>query len=132
MAARIESNAELPVASQPTQRHRLGVRIWHWLNTVAFVALLVSGIGIILYHPEFYWGEAGYFGLDAWLTLPIEPNPYQTSWGRNIHFLFAWVIVINAFFYIPLAKDLADARAAQAAARSRADCSARALPAARR
>ena len=42
MAARIESNAELPVASQPTQRHRLGVRIWHWLKTVAFVALLVS------------------------------------------------------------------------------------------
>ena len=49
--------------------HRLSVRICHWVNAIAFVFLLVSGIGIILYHPEFYWGEAGYFGLEAWLTL---------------------------------------------------------------
>lgn len=80
--------------------HRLSVRICHWVNAIAFVFLLVSGIGIILYHPEFYWGEAGYFGLEAWLTLPLEPDKGQTSWGRNIHFLFAWIFVVNGLFYV--------------------------------
>ena len=81
-------------------QHRLGVRIWHWVNALSFLMLVISGIGIILYHPEFYWGEAGYFGLEAWLTLPLEVNKMHTSWGRNVHFLFAWVFVINAFIYL--------------------------------
>lgn len=81
-------------------QHKLSVRLWHWTNAITFFALLVSGIGIILYTPMFYWGETGYLGMDAWLTIPIEPDKGQTGWGRNVHFLFAWIFVINAFLYM--------------------------------
>ena len=81
-------------------RHSLGVRIAHWINAVAFVFLAVSGVGILLAHPQFYWGETGYFGMQPWLKLWFEPDFYQTSWGRNLHFLFAWVFVINGLVYV--------------------------------
>lgn len=81
-------------------RHPLGVRIAHWINAIAFVFLAVSGFGILLAHPQFYWGETGYFGMEPWLKLWFEPDFYQTSWGRNLHFLFAWVFVINGVVYV--------------------------------
>ncbi len=81
-------------------RHKLGVRIAHWINAVAFVFLAVSGVGILLAHPQFYWGEAGYFGMEPWLKLWFEPDFVQTSWGRNLHFLFAWVFVVNGGVYL--------------------------------
>lgn len=81
-------------------RHKLSVRISHWLNSAAFIVLLVSGIGIVLAHPQFYWGETGYFGMEPWLKLWFEPDLTHTSWGRNLHFLFAWVFVVNGAIYI--------------------------------
>ena len=93
---------ETPLRNRPGQvlRHKLSVRICHWLNSAAFIVLLVSGIGIVLAHPQFYWGETGYFGMEPWLKLWIEPDLTHTSWGRNLHFLFAWVFVINGMIYI--------------------------------
>ena len=81
-------------------RHPLGVRIAHWINAIAFVFLAVSGFGILLAHPQFYWGETGYFGMEPWLKLWFEPSFEQTSWGRNLHFLFAWVFVVNGVVYV--------------------------------
>jgi thiosulfate reductase cytochrome b subunit len=40
-------------------RHRLPVRIWHWLNVVALLVLLMSGLQIFNAHPALYWGQAG-------------------------------------------------------------------------
>ena len=42
-----------------TPRHARFVRITHWLITIAFFALLLSGIEVVLSHPRFYWGEVG-------------------------------------------------------------------------
>jgi thiosulfate reductase cytochrome b subunit len=38
-------------------RHRLPVRIMHWINVVCLVILLMSGLQIFNAHPALYWGE---------------------------------------------------------------------------
>ena len=37
-----------------TQRHSALVRLTHWLTTLAFLALLLSGGEILLSHPRLY------------------------------------------------------------------------------
>lgn len=47
---------------QPTlhYRHRLPVRIMHWINAVCFFMLFMSGLGIFNAHPALYWGNSSY------------------------------------------------------------------------
>ncbi|HEY7391077.1 MAG TPA: cytochrome b/b6 domain-containing protein [Bryobacteraceae bacterium] len=82
-------------------RHSVVVRVTHWINTLSFLGLLVSGFAIVLAHPRFYWGEAGGLGAPSVLDLPL---PFMrggpSGWGRNLHFLSAWVCVINGSVYI--------------------------------
>jgi thiosulfate reductase cytochrome b subunit len=90
-----------PVSALPdTQRHQAFVRITHWINALSFFGLLVSGFAILLAHPRFYWGEAGGIGTPSVLDLPL---PFMkggpSGWGRNLHFLSAWVSVINGSLY---------------------------------
>ena len=40
-------------------RHPALVRVTHWLITLSFLALLVTGVEILISHPRFYWGETG-------------------------------------------------------------------------
>ena len=67
------------------------VRVTHWLNTISFVALVISGFGILLAHPRFYWGETGGLGTPSILDLPL---PFMlggpSGWGRYMHFQAAW------------------------------------------
>jgi cytochrome b subunit of formate dehydrogenase len=35
------------------------VRVTHWITTLAFICLLLSGIAILLAHPRLDWGETG-------------------------------------------------------------------------
>jgi len=81
-------------------RHALVVRLTHWINTAAVCALVVSGVAILLAHPRLYWGETGVVGEPSILDLPL---PFvltgQTGWGRSLHFLAAWVCVVNAAVY---------------------------------
>ena len=42
-----------------TSRHSALVRATHWITALCFLALLVSGIEIVISHPRFYWGETG-------------------------------------------------------------------------
>jgi thiosulfate reductase cytochrome b subunit len=43
-------------------RHRLPVRIMHWINVVALTILLMSGLNIFDAHPALYWGQSSYTG----------------------------------------------------------------------
>jgi thiosulfate reductase cytochrome b subunit len=48
-----------PQAAAPTDvvyRHRLPVRVMHWINLVCIVVLLGSGLQIFNAHPALYWG----------------------------------------------------------------------------
>lgn len=81
-------------------RHTALVRATHWINALTFAALTVSGAAILIAHPRFYWGEAGYFDTPAAFELPIKVNLDQTGWGRNLHFLAAWITVVNGLIYV--------------------------------
>jgi thiosulfate reductase cytochrome b subunit len=82
-------------------RHSAVVRITHWITTLSFLALLVSGIAILLAHPRLYWGETGGVGTPSLIDLPL---PFllvgQTGWGRYLHFLAAWFCVLTGLLYV--------------------------------
>lgn len=81
-------------------RHRLVVRLTHWVNAIGSLALIVSGIAILLAHPRLYWGETGSVDTDALITLPIPFVFGHSGWGRYLHFLSAWVCVLGGICYL--------------------------------
>jgi thiosulfate reductase cytochrome b subunit len=81
-------------------RHNLLVRTTHWISFLSILALAVSGVAILIAHPRFYWGETGYFDTPAAFELPLTVNLDQTGWGRDLHFLGAWIAVINGLIYL--------------------------------
>src|SRR5499427_2018941 len=88
-----------PVAVR-SPRHSSVVRITHWFNFLAFLALLASGVAILIAHPRLYWGETGAFGSRALIELPLPLNLDQSGWGRSLHFLSAWICVLNGTVYV--------------------------------
>ena len=48
-------------------RHSALVRVTHWIHTLSFFGLVVSGIGILLAHPRFYWGRRVAWGRPLYL-----------------------------------------------------------------
>lgn len=107
--------------------HRRWVRICHWLVAASFMTLAVSGFFILMVHPRLYLGHAGNDLTPALLTLPISSNyrpdelqgrmvfteipgaPIsaernfaifnQNGWGRSLHFLAAWGLVLVGALY---------------------------------
>ena len=87
--------------------HSYNVRICHWINLVACVYLLWSGIHIFLDFPELYWGNTGYRGYPAAFKLADWGLSWEQAgaigdrrWGRNYHFTAAWVFLLNGFIYV--------------------------------
>jgi thiosulfate reductase cytochrome b subunit len=71
------------------------------------VYLLWSGIHILLDFPELYWGHTGYRGYPAAFRLADWGLSWDEAgklgdrrWGRNYHFTFAWVFLINGLVYV--------------------------------
>ena len=86
--------------------HAYNVRICHWINVVACVYLLVSGVHIFLDFPELYWGHTGYRGYPAAFRLADLGLSWEAAgalgdrrWGRNYHFTVAWVFLVNGVVY---------------------------------
>ena len=49
---------QLSTGSPPViYRHRLPVRVMHWINVICLVVLLMSGLQIFNAHPALYWGD---------------------------------------------------------------------------
>jgi len=80
-------------------RHSAVVRSTHWITTLSFFGLLVSGIAILLAHPRLYWGETGAVGTPSLLGLPIPFKLGHSGWGRYLHFLSAWVCILTGLLY---------------------------------
>lgn len=53
-------------------RHRLATRLWHWVNAIAIVVLLMSGAMIFNAHPRLYWGQYGANPDKAWLQINAD------------------------------------------------------------
>ena len=47
--------------SRVIKRHGLFTRVWHWVNLVCLVVLLMSGLQIFNAHPALYWGNDSTF-----------------------------------------------------------------------
>jgi len=103
------------MAEPPRLRHGLLVRVTHWLITLAFLALLVTGAEIVLSHPRFYWGEVGNVNTPVLFKLPVPASrnlvptgygyvlPDQNGWSRYLHFQSAWFFVFVGLLYVGVA-----------------------------
>jgi thiosulfate reductase cytochrome b subunit len=95
-----------------TPRHAALLRVTHWLTTLCFLALLVSGLEIVVSHPRFYWGESGNVLTPTLFSLPIPSSratvptgygyvlPDQNGWSRYLHFEAAWVLLLTGALYV--------------------------------
>jgi len=118
---------QTPVQTNTTG-HTRWVRISHWIVSVSFLTLAFSGFVILMAHPRLYWGEAGNNLTPALFELPISRNhqhsgwekavPFfqdpaspisanrtyqifnQNGWGRSLHFLAAWFLVVPGAVYL--------------------------------
>src|SRR6476469_4596131 len=65
---RMDIEATLPPATVDARaarriyRHRLPVRIMHWINVVCLTVLFMSGLNIFNAHPALNWGKSSYDG----------------------------------------------------------------------
>lgn len=115
-----------PDGSKPL--HSLWVRVAHWVITLSFFFLVFTGVEILMVHPRLYWGEVGNDLTPALIELPIsrnhqhggwqkpvaffDDNPSiisssrtydifnENGWGRSLHFLSAWLMVITGILYV--------------------------------
>ncbi len=76
----------VPIAPAPlpshVYRHRLPVRVWHWVNAVAMVGLFMSGLMIFNAHPRLYWGHYGANAAGAPDPAWLEIGPGGTGRGE--------------------------------------------------
>ena len=81
-------------------RHSLLIRVTHWITTIGFFGLCVSGFAILLAHPHLYWGETGGIGTPSLIDFPLPTMKGGPSgWGRSLHFLSAWVCILTGLLY---------------------------------
>jgi thiosulfate reductase cytochrome b subunit len=97
--------------TKAASRHSGIVRITHWIITLCFFALLLTGIEILISHPRFYWGETGNDLTKPLFRIPIPSSrdlvptgynyvlPDQNGWSRALHFQAAWVVAFTALLY---------------------------------
>lgn len=87
-------------------RHRLATRLWHWVNAVAVIILIGSGLMILNAHPRLYWGRYGANFDHAWLTFDrfpgwvTIPQNYNLALARNWHLSFALVLGFGLLAYM--------------------------------
>ena len=107
----VPSSASAVQATTVTSRHSALVRVTHWITTLCFLALLVSGVEILISHPRFYWGETGNVLTTPLFKLPFPSSrnlvatgygyvlPDQNGWSRYLHFQSAWIVVLTGLLY---------------------------------
>jgi thiosulfate reductase cytochrome b subunit len=116
------------LAAIDVQRHARWVRLCHGVMSASILTLGFTGFVILMAHPRLYWGEAGNDLTPALLELPISrnyqhqgwntPAPFfqnaaspvsasrtfdifnQNGWGRSLHFLAAWWLVLPGIVYV--------------------------------
>ncbi len=68
---------EATTTTQPARRiyrHKLPVRVMHWINVLCLTVMLGSGLNIFNAHPTLYWGNDSVTGT-PWLSIRGENTP---------------------------------------------------------
>jgi len=84
-----EATAASARPGQLYYRHRLPVRIMHWINVLALTILFMSGLNIFEAHPSLYWGASSYTGRPALLEIGAregeagQPTGYTRVLGHE-------------------------------------------------
>ncbi len=111
-SACLPSAASAVSTTMVPSRHSALVRVTHWITALCFLALLVSGVEIVISHPRFYWGEVGndltptLFKLHIPASRNLVPTGYKyvmpdaNGWSRYLHFQAAWVVVLTGLLYL--------------------------------
>jgi thiosulfate reductase cytochrome b subunit len=120
-------NVAHPTSTIESTSHKGWVKVSHWIITLSFFFLVFTGGEMIMVHPRFYWGEAGNDLTPALFELPVSRNykhngwenktpltaiangpisasrTYdifnQNGWGRSLHFLAGWFLLIPGLIY---------------------------------
>ena len=111
-----EAAIAIPVIAEPQggeliKRHSIVTRIWHWINVLTIVVMLMSGLMIFNAHPRLYWGQFGANPDKAWLEIAETngvafpgwatiPSTYSLADARLWHLAFAWVLALGLLFYL--------------------------------
>jgi len=106
------SDSQSPLRGGDLVRRHAGVtRLWHWINALCILVMLMSGLMILNAHPRLYWGHYGSEHDSAWLVLAaLEdtafpgwmtiPSDYSLADARIWHFAFAWLLVLAFTAYL--------------------------------
>ena len=125
---REEAASPMAIRTDAPTGHRRWVRVSHWVMVASVLALGVTGVFILAVHPRLYWGEAGNDLMPAIIEFPLSNNhrpdsygrtvtfgsgadaPFtadrnyeifnQNHWGRSLHFLAAWCLVLTGLAYV--------------------------------
>jgi thiosulfate reductase cytochrome b subunit len=74
-----------PSGGDVVRRHSLSTRVWHWVNVVALIVMLMSGLMIFNAHPRLYWGQYGANYDPAWLEIGSdEGRGYLRVGGASV------------------------------------------------
>ena len=119
---------DILISSPKNSKHKRWVKSAHCIITLSFMVLSFSGYVILMSHPRLYWGQVGNDLTPALFELPISRNyqhggwekstPFfdatgspvtasrtydifnQNGWGRSLHFLSAWFLVLTGVVYL--------------------------------
>ncbi|MFZ4689069.1 MAG: cytochrome b/b6 domain-containing protein [Polymorphobacter sp.] len=74
-----------PAAAKPYlfHRHALAVRVTHWINALAILFLIGTGLNVFNAHPGLYWGQYGAEDDDSkrWLEIGSDDTPQGVAYG---------------------------------------------------
>ncbi len=94
--------SDIPMAKCPASRHHWIVRVTHWVNALALVIMIGSGLRIFNAYPAF--ARKG----ESFCCYPFEgtPIPAWLTFGgwlagaRHWHFAAMWLLVANGLVYL--------------------------------